>query len=219
MTRWFAHVTTIAVLAPLPYSLQRVLWAAGIPVGVDRELLEQFHAPGWGSLYILALVLLIEGTALWTHVFIRSRTAVVPHRLPLAGGRPVRPWMVIAPLLIPIAILAQFNLFTVTVLLGSNDFGPGVPDWSLALQAAVFGVWGVTLTVATLAYLRDSRRMPTSRAPVAGSDPVAISSSSAPRKPSGTHQRCRYGPRTGSPIAKPPASSSMTRASSCRCSR
>jgi hypothetical protein len=196
-----------------------VLWAAGVPLGVDRELLEEFHAPGWGSLYILGLVVLIEGTALWTHLFIRSRAAVVPHRLPLAGGRRVKPWMVIAPLLIPIAILAEFNLFTITVLLGGNDFGPGVPDWSLALQAAVFGVWGVTLTVATLAYLRDVRRTPTSRAPVAGSEPVAISSSSAPRRPSGTDQRYRYDPRTGSPTAKPSASASVTRASPGRCSR
>ena len=152
--RWIAHLTTIAVLAPVPYSLQRLLWAAGIPFGVDRDLLEEFHAPGWGSLYILGLVVLIEGTALWTHVFVRSRARVVPERVPLAGGRPVKPWLVIAPLLAPIAILAQFNVFTVTVLLGRDDFGAGVPDWSLALQAAIFGVWGISLTVATFAYAR-----------------------------------------------------------------
>ena len=42
------------------------------------------------------LVNRIEGTALWTHVFVRSRAALVPDWVPLAGGRPVRPWMVVA---------------------------------------------------------------------------------------------------------------------------
>jgi hypothetical protein len=157
-SRGIARVTTIAVLAPLPYSVQRVLWAAGVPFGVERELLDDFNAPGWGSLYILGLVVLIEGTALWTHVFVRSRAVEVPERVPLAGGRRVKPWIVIAPLLVPIAILAQFNLFTVSVLLGGDDFGPGVPGWSLALQAAIFGIWGVTLTVATFDYARAMRR-------------------------------------------------------------
>jgi hypothetical protein len=81
----------VAILVPLPYTLQRLLWAAGIDFGIDAEFLAELHAPGWGSLYILMLCVLVEGTAVWTHLFVRSRTRTVPSRIPWAGGRPVRP--------------------------------------------------------------------------------------------------------------------------------
>jgi hypothetical protein len=46
-SRWVVVVTWVAILAKLPYSLSRVLWAAGVPAGIDRELLREFHSPGW----------------------------------------------------------------------------------------------------------------------------------------------------------------------------
>jgi len=56
------------------------------------------------------------------------------------------------------AILAHANYFHLSVLLGQHDFGAGVSNWALGLGVAVTGVWGVTLTIATLTYLRDARR-------------------------------------------------------------
>ena len=58
--RLVSAVTWVAVLAPLPYTVSRVLWAAGVPAGIDPELLRDFHSPGWGSLYILGLAALAE---------------------------------------------------------------------------------------------------------------------------------------------------------------
>jgi hypothetical protein len=39
--RWIGAVTWLAIVAPPPYSLSRLLWAAGIPVGIDRDLLRE----------------------------------------------------------------------------------------------------------------------------------------------------------------------------------
>ena len=99
-SRWVAAVTWVALLAPLPYSVSRVLWAAGVPVGIDPELLREFHSPGWGSLYILALAALAAAPALVIGLFARPRARVVPASIPALGGRRVRPALVIAALVL-----------------------------------------------------------------------------------------------------------------------
>ena len=75
-------------------------------------------------------------------------------------------------------------------------------------RAAGAAVHGVPL-------LGAGRRVltPTIRAPVAGRRPSPIRRSSASRRPGGRCQRCRYGPRTGSPSAKCGASASRTASS------
>jgi uncharacterized membrane protein len=149
-----AWVTTLAILAPAPYALSRLLWAAGIPIGIDAEMLhDDFRAPGWGSVQILLLAVLCEATALYTAVFIRDR------RVPVLAGRRVRPWVVTLPLLAPIAILAGFNVWGVGLMLDGFTIpadNAGVPGWSFWGQIAIFLVWGVSLTVATVSYLADS---------------------------------------------------------------
>ena len=164
---WVRTVTWIAVLAPLPYSLSRLLWAAGIPLGIDAELLREFHSPGWGSLYILCLALLPEATAVFTHTFLAARPRTVPDRVPLIAGRPVRPSLVAATLLVPIALLAGFNAWSLGPIMdgfaipAAND---GLPGWSFWGQVATFWLWGVSLAVATAAYwlaARDDKRAPT----------------------------------------------------------
>jgi hypothetical protein len=45
---WINAVTWIAIIAPLPYSLSRLLWAAGVPLGIDRQLLDDFNTPRVG---------------------------------------------------------------------------------------------------------------------------------------------------------------------------
>ena len=54
-----------------------------------------------GSLYIVALAALSEGTAIYTYLVIRRRVAAR------------RPWLAAAPLLAPIAILTLFNVWAV----------------------------------------------------------------------------------------------------------
>ena len=158
---WMRAVIWTAILAPVPYSLSRLLWALGIPLGIDESLLRDFDSPGLGSLYILALALLPEATAMFTRAFVLERPARVPGRVPGVGGRPVRPALVVAPLLAPIVILGGFNLWSLGPILegfvipASND---GLPGWSFWGQVATFWIWGVSLTVATAAYWHAASR-------------------------------------------------------------
>jgi hypothetical protein len=159
--RWLAWITTLAVIAPAPYAISRLLWAAGIPIGIDSRMLhEDFQSPGWGSLQILLLAALCEVTALYTAVFIRDPPERVPARVPLLGGRSVRPRLAALPLLAPIVVLAGFNAWGVGLMLDGFAIpaeNAGVPGWSFWGQVAIFLVWGVALTVATFAYLVVSR--------------------------------------------------------------
>ena len=121
-------------------------------------LRDELNSPGRGSLAILLLVVLTEGTALFTHAFVLSRAQLVPGWIPLLGGRPVRPSLVVGALLAPIIILAVSNLQTIAVVLGTVEPSDGLPAWSLWGQMTLFMVWGCALTAATLAYWRSTPR-------------------------------------------------------------
>ena len=152
---WIRWTTWVAIVAPLPYSVSRLLWAFGIPLGIDEALLRDFDSPGLGSLYILGLALLPEATAVFVHAFVLMRPARVPRRAPVLGGRPVRPAMVVGPLLAPIVILAGFNLWSLGPIVDGfviPSSNAGLPGWSFWGQLATFWVWGVSLAVATGAY-------------------------------------------------------------------
>jgi hypothetical protein len=154
--RW---VTWLAVLAPLPYSLSRLLWAAGIPFVISEATLRKFGAPGWVSLHLLLLALLSEGTGLFVHTFVLHRTRTVPNWIPVLRGRPVRPGLVIAPLLLPIAVLAFAAGQTADVLF-LGDLPSGIEAGErrgIVMTTVIFWVWGVSLTVATFAYFRRTR--------------------------------------------------------------
>jgi hypothetical protein len=147
--------------------VSRLIWALGIPVGIDADLLHEFDSPGVGSFYILGLVLLAEGTALFTHVFVTSRRRTVPASVPLLGGRPVRPALIVAPLLAPIAILAGFNLWSLGPIADGFTIPPdngGLPAWSFWGQVATFWIWGTALTIVTAIYWHETRGWKRSRA-------------------------------------------------------
>jgi hypothetical protein len=161
--RWRTAIFWIAVLVPVPYGSSRLLWAAGVPIGIDEAFLRELHSPGWGSLGLVALALLSEGTAVFTRVFLApDGVRVVPAWVPVAGGRRIRPWLVVAPLLAPIAILALANAFTVGLVVDDGFTMPagndGLPAWSFWGQLAIFWIWGASLTAATFLYWRETRR-------------------------------------------------------------
>ncbi len=150
-------VTWIAILAPLPYTLSRVLWAVGVPVGISAERLRELDSPGWGSLPILGLALLAEATALFVHAFVLSDTRTFPRWVPVLRGRPVRPRLVVGALAVPIAILAYANAITAATVLGlveTTDDG-----WGVGMTGAVFWVWGLALAAAALGYHRRARAL------------------------------------------------------------
>jgi hypothetical protein len=164
--RWVQAATWLAIVAPLPYSLWRLLWAAGVPVGIDPELLGEFHSPGWGSLYILLLAALADATALLTHAIVRPRARRVPAWIPVLGGRRVRRRLVIAALLVPTAVLTWRGLLHLRLVFNGFEIPDdisGVPHWSLWTQAVLVWVWGASLAVATFAYSCSARPSTTRR--------------------------------------------------------
>jgi hypothetical protein len=164
---WIRWVTWIAILAPLPYTVSRVLWAMGIPLGIDADVLHnELHAPGLGSLFILLLGVAAELTALWTRTYLLLRPSRHPRWLPILRHRPVRPGVVIAPLLIPILILAGANAMSAPWIANgferSADTESNVADWAVSVAAVEFWIWGVSLTIATAAYWLAARTTPIS---------------------------------------------------------
>jgi hypothetical protein len=160
---WIRRITWIAVLAPLPYTVSRVLWAMGIPLGIDADVLhDELHAPGLGSVFILLLGVAAELTAWWTRAFLLLRPAVYPRWLPLVRGRPVSPVVAAAPLALPIAILAAANAMSAPWIVNGferdADSSSNVADWAVAVAAVEFWIWGVSLAVATAAYVAAGRR-------------------------------------------------------------
>jgi hypothetical protein len=159
-------IAWVAVLAPLPYSLWRLLWALGIPLGIEPEGLHGFlDSPGLGSLGLLGFVVLCEGTAAFTYLFVLARRRTIPDRVPLLGGRRMPRWLVVLPLLAPIGILATFNHWSLQYIFDGftmpGEVAEGIPAWSFWTQVAIFWIWGVSLTLATAAYIaRRGRRLP-----------------------------------------------------------
>jgi hypothetical protein len=158
--RWVAAVTWAALLAPLPYTVSRLLWAAGVPVGIDPELLREFDSPGWGSLYILALAALAEIPAAVIQLFVRPRARVVPAWVPALGDRRIRPALVIAALAPALVVLSWRAAMHLTFVFNGfriPDHITGVPHWSLWSQAVLVWIWSSSLAATTIAYHRATR--------------------------------------------------------------
>jgi hypothetical protein len=157
-SRWMRRITWVAIVAPLPYSVSRVLWAMGIPLGIDADVLhDELHAPGLGSVFILLLGVAAELTAWWTRAFLLERPEAYPRWLPMLRGRPVRPVVAAAPLALPIAILATVDAMSAPWIVNGferdADSSSNVADWAVSVAAVEFWIWGVSLAVATAAYV------------------------------------------------------------------
>ena len=150
---WATVVVWIAILAPLPYSLSRLLWAAGVPIGISEQGLDDLGSPGWGSLVLVALAVLTEATALIVHHFVWRRERTL-------RGRPVRPRLVVASLLAPVVILTYANAITAAGVLGVFDAaesGLHGDDWGVPMTGILFWIWGLALTATTIVYHRRTR--------------------------------------------------------------
>ncbi|MGW0564196.1 hypothetical protein ACWDZ4_27225 [Streptomyces sp. NPDC003016] len=88
--RWAVRAAHATVVVVLPSSLRRTALALGVPLGCTRrQLVTEYHAPGWGTAYMVGLSLLTEALALLTPGLVRPWGEAAPSWLPVTGGRPV----------------------------------------------------------------------------------------------------------------------------------
>ena len=96
--RWAQRAATLVVLTTLPSGLWRTAMAVGIPVGVSDQIRhERYGFPGWGTVYLFGLTLLLVGLALLTFGLVHRWGEVVPHWIPLVGARRVPPLAAVVP--------------------------------------------------------------------------------------------------------------------------
>ena len=164
--RRLTRVTWVALLAPLPYTLSRLLWAGGVDAGLSPAMATELGTPGVMSVYLVFLAALAEAPGILVHTVVAPRRERVPARVPLVGGRRIRPGLVIAPLVLALATMA-FAVVHSAPWFASGfelpDTRTGLhqewwPNWGVWMPAVVFWVWLPALSVVTLAYHRDTGR-------------------------------------------------------------
>lgn len=158
---WGRWAVLVAVVPPLMYALDRWAWAAGIPLGISQNFLDEMHRTGlvWagfglGTFAFLGAVLTLGLVQRWGEVFPRWMVG-------LAGRRVPQMLAVVPSTLVAIFILsAAVPIVESATRIGAanNDGGLG---WLQRLIMGAFPIWAIALGVATLAYhLRRRGRCP-----------------------------------------------------------
>ncbi|MGC5015149.1 hypothetical protein ACLQ2R_30675 [Streptosporangium sp. DT93] len=150
--RW---ATVVAVLAPLPYALQRAAWNLGIPLGVDeafvRALAADFQSKDVSPILAYSLTIGAVGGALLTTGLAMSWGETFPRWVPYLGGRRVPVTMAVIPAtVVTVAVTVAGLAVWRWAILGGGINGSAAPG-------LLWVPWGVALGVATLAY-RQRRR-------------------------------------------------------------
>jgi len=154
--RWAAHA---AALTTLPSALWRLPMTWGFGMGFTDEALVDLHVPGWGSAYVLALILLSEVASFATLGLIQPWGERFPRWMPFVGGRRVS---------VRFAVTTA-TLGAMTVLLYAAAYfytwthrSPGSPTgaWAWLMNASFAPVvaWGPLLLAVTVHYYRRRRR-------------------------------------------------------------
>lgn len=89
--RWAVLAAHLTALVVLPSGLWRIALVLGHPAGYTEAGFEPFTAVD-DKVWMLALSVVSELVALLTLGLVRPWGEVVPHWIPLIGGRRVRPW-------------------------------------------------------------------------------------------------------------------------------
>ncbi|MFI9203161.1 hypothetical protein [Streptomyces sp. NPDC053048] len=150
---WAAHLTTLVVL---PSGLWRILLVLGFPAGYTAEGFTAFQSPG-AKVWMLALSVVCELLAFLTVGLVRPWGEVVPHWIPLIGGRAVRPMAAVVP--------AALGASALTVLWATMPLWWTHPHDDMTRTGnVVVGIlyqplvlWGPLLAAVTVAYWRRRR--------------------------------------------------------------
>ncbi|GIH80115.1 hypothetical protein [Planobispora longispora] len=153
--RW---ATAVAVVAPLPYAVQRAVWVLGVPLGVDRQfirdLLADMESKGLGPLVVYSLPLSAVAGALLTLGLSMRWGTVLPRWVPYLGGRRVPVALAVIP-----ATVVAVAVTTAGMAPYQQIIPDGLPVTGSGAPALLWLPWGIALGLATLAYHR--RRLET----------------------------------------------------------
>ncbi|MFE7516086.1 hypothetical protein ACFU8I_33350 [Streptomyces sp. NPDC057540] len=152
--RWARAAATGAALTNVPSALWRLAIAVGIPVGLAPSEYERMGAPGWGSLFLLALSLVSEVLAFLTLGLVRSWGETWPRWIPYLRGRrvPVLAATVTAGLgaLATTVYGALFVYTSFHARMDASTWG----TWLLDIAYAPLILWGPLLAAVTVHYYR-----------------------------------------------------------------
>lgn len=180
--RWGRRATYFAIALPWVYASYRLCWAAGVPIGISPEFLDQLDRanPGHQTRYLeLILASFAIGGSLLTIGLLRPWGEVFPRWMIGLSGRRVPPAFPVV-----FAGLVAFNLtaFGLSLLPGSITYYFGdrmVEGYQLGLlyplPAFAILAWGICLGLATIAYFLRRRAGHEGR--------IKAGSSSADRRP------------------------------------
>lgn len=158
--RWAVVAAYGAIASVVPSALWRTAVGLGVPLGWRQQQLDRLQIPGWGTLYVLGLSAASIAAASLTLGLVRRWGEVLPHRLPLVGGKTVPPALAVA-----IAATGAFAVIAICILSVLNWHSvSGFADrprsgWAMLMVACYLPalLWGPLVLAATWAYRRRRR--------------------------------------------------------------
>ncbi|MBT2405366.1 hypothetical protein J7I97_29265 [Streptomyces sp. ISL-87] len=154
--RWADRVAHAIPLLMLPVCLWRLPFAFGHTMGLRMD--GYLPDSPWVMVpYVFGLSVLSETVALLSFGLVRGWGEAVPGWVPLAGGRRLRPVVVLVPATLvsigALALTADWILATFS-LFGMEDGTFSGPGWLLAARvtSGLFNLWGPLLAALTWAY-------------------------------------------------------------------
>jgi hypothetical protein len=157
--RWAQRAAVLAVMTTVPSGIWRLSMALGLPVGVNESYRrEHYGFPGWGTVYVVALTLLLLGLATLTLGLVRRWGEVTPRWMPFVGGKRVPPLAAIVPAATGALAL---TVMWVGVFLNAEDIFVvyGLEGSSRIVLIACYApllLWGPLLAAVTISYAHRS---------------------------------------------------------------
>ncbi len=158
--QWGRNAVYVAMVAPIVYAFTRIIWALGIPLGMNQEAFRRGQESGtWIGGLSLAVFCLV-GAALmlglvqhWGEAFPRWMIGLSGRRVPIALA--VVPASLASVLLFVggIGIWSDLPRMVANLPFGGPE-GSGI-IWEIVIQVGptlMFPVWGIALAIATLGY-------------------------------------------------------------------
>lgn len=149
---WGRWAVLVAIVPPLLYAMDRWAWAAGIPLGISQDFLDEMHRTGlvWagfglGTFAFLGAILTLGLVQRWGEVFPRWMFGLAGKRVP--------PMLAVVPgtLVAIFVISAAVPIVESAVRIGAANGEDGL-GWVQSAIMGSFALWGIALGAATLAY-------------------------------------------------------------------